>query len=214
MIKQVILFITLFISLNVFSQEKDSLKITKVDSIALKKALKKQARIERREARELKNVKPYNPLAPTKAAFYSAILPGLGQAYTGKYWKIPIVYGALGTGIGIALWNQRNFDEVRGNFKNRLLGINTGRFNAVDADGEFIIPDESLVSAFENSESQRDLAILITVGIYVLNIIDANVTAHLQQYNLDKDLTITPQIKFDDFTTGPNYGLSLNYSFH
>ena len=106
MIKHIILFITLFISLNAFSQKKDSLNIS-VDSIALKKALKKQARIARREARELRNVKPYNPLAPTKAAFYSAILPGLGQAYTGKYWKIPIVYGALGTGIGIALWNQR-----------------------------------------------------------------------------------------------------------
>jgi len=86
-IKQIILFIILFTSLNIFSQEKDSLNPISVDSIALKKALKKQARIARREARELRNVKPYNPLAPTKAAFYSAILPGLGQAYTGKYWK-------------------------------------------------------------------------------------------------------------------------------
>ena len=43
--------------------------------------------------------KPINPLAPAKAAFYSAILPGLGQAYNKKYWKIPIVYAAIGTGV-------------------------------------------------------------------------------------------------------------------
>ncbi|MBT6568948.1 MAG: hypothetical protein HON19_08630, partial [Flavobacteriales bacterium] len=36
-----------------------------------------------------------NPLTPSKAAFYSAILPGLGQAYLGKYWKVPLVYGAI-----------------------------------------------------------------------------------------------------------------------
>ena len=42
---------------------------------------------------------PINPLSPAKAAFYSAILPGLGQAYNKKYWKIPIVWGAIGTGI-------------------------------------------------------------------------------------------------------------------
>ena len=202
----IVLISILFTSVNIYSQDADTFKTESISE-------KKQKRLRHKEARVSKKIKPYNPLTPTKAAFYSAILPGLGQAYTGKYWKIPIVYGALGTGIGIAIWNQRNFNEVRENFKNRLLGINTGRFNAVDEDGEFIIPDESLVSAFENSESQRDLAILISVGIYVLNIIDANVTAHLQQYNLNKDLTLNPQIKLDDYRNGPSYGLSLNYSF-
>ena len=42
---------------------------------------------------------PYDPLSPARAAFYSAVLPGLGQAYNGKYWKIPIVYTALGVGV-------------------------------------------------------------------------------------------------------------------
>jgi len=211
-IKQFVIFFTLLITLNSFSQEEDSLKIISVDSVALKKASKKQARLARREARELRNIKPYDPLAPTKASFYSAILPGLGQAYNGKYWKIPIIYGALGTGIGIALWNQRNFNERRDIFKNRQLGITTDRFFNQETN-EPIVEDEGIVSAFENSESQRDLAILITVGIYVLNIIDANVSAHLQQYNLNKDLSLNPQIKLDDYTHEPNYGLSLSYSF-
>jgi hypothetical protein len=49
-----------------------------------------------------------NPLAPAKAAFYSAVLPGLGQAYNKKYWKIPIVYGAMGTSLYYYTWNNEN----------------------------------------------------------------------------------------------------------
>ena len=112
MIKYFFILFFFFFTLHSFSQEKDSLVVS-IDSVAIQKNLKKQARIEKSEARRLKNQRPYDALAPSKASFYSAILPGLGQAYTGKYWKIPIVYGALGTGIGIALWNQNNYDEVR-----------------------------------------------------------------------------------------------------
>lgn len=50
---------------------------------------------------------PINPLSPAKAAFYSAILPGLGQAYNKKYWKIPIVYAALGTGVYFYIRNNK-----------------------------------------------------------------------------------------------------------
>ena len=53
-----------------------------------------------------KDYKEYNPLAPAKAAFFSAVLPGLGQAYNGKYWKIPIAYAGLGIGI---YFYQNNF---------------------------------------------------------------------------------------------------------
>ena len=212
MIKHLIILVTLLFSLNAFCQKKDSLNIISVDSTALKIALKKQKRLERREARRLKNIRPYNALAPSKAAFYSAVLPGLGQAYTGKYWKIPIVYGALGTGIGIAIWNQREFDEIRDIYKNRLLGITTDRFFNQET-GQAIVSNDALVSAFENHQKQKELSILITVIIYALNIIDANVTAHLQQYNLDKNLTLNPQIQLDNYITGPNYGLSLSYRF-
>ena len=55
----------------------------------------------------------YNPLAPAKAAFYSAILPGLGQAYNKKYWKIPLVYGALGSGIYFYNNNNKNYNRLR-----------------------------------------------------------------------------------------------------
>ena len=54
-----------------------------------------------------------NPLAPAKAAFYSAVLPGLGQAYNKKYWKIPIVYGAMGTSIYFYISNNKKYHQYR-----------------------------------------------------------------------------------------------------
>lgn len=191
--------------------EKDALKLDKQkkrDSvIAAKKIANKKIRIAKREERRIKNIKPYDALAPSKAAFYSAILPGLGQAYTGKYWKIPIVYGALGTGIGIALWNRNQLDRVRDVFKDRLIGV-------VNEDLSFL-DEEALVRAQRSFRQQQELSILISIGIYALNIIDANVTAHLQQYNLNENLSLAPKVDInqnDDFTN-INYGLALKYQF-
>lgn len=209
MIKHLFIFIFI-IPTCLFSQEKDSLQVS-IDSVAVQKNHKKEARIAKREARRLKNLKPYDALAPTRASFYSAILPGLGQAYTGKYWKIPIVYGALGTSIGIALWNQRQIDDFRGIYRNRLVGINNDRF--IDpVTNEVNLDNETLVSVQEGHQKQKEISILVTVGIYVLNIIDANVTAHLQQFNLNKELSLQPNVEFDNLNR-PNYGLSLSYNF-
>jgi hypothetical protein len=55
-------------------------------------------------------------ISPTKAGLYAAILPGLGQAYNKKYWKIPIVLGAIGTGVGIAMWNDKQYRRYQGSF--------------------------------------------------------------------------------------------------
>ena len=54
-----------------------------------------------------------DPLRPAKAAFYSAVLPGLGQAYNKKYWKIPIVYGAIGTGLYFYLDNNKLYQLLQ-----------------------------------------------------------------------------------------------------
>lgn len=189
--------------------QKDSLKLQKQktrDSLKqVERLVNKQVRIAKREENRLKNRREYDALAPTKAAFYSAILPGLGQAYTGKYWKIPIVYGALGTGIGIALWNRDQLNRVRDVFKDRLRGV-------INEDLAFL-DEEALVRAQRTFRQQQELSILITIGIYALNIIDANVTSHLQQFNISEDLSLAPQINFSPTDNNSNYGLSLKYQF-
>lgn len=212
MIKIVFISIITLISSSVFAQD-DTTFIIGVDSVQIqKRAEKKKVRLAKREARRIKNIRPYNALAPSKAAFYSVVLPGLGQAYTGKYWKIPIVYGALGTSVGIALWNNDKQNEIRDIFKARKRGVRTDRF--IDqTTGQELISDDGLARAQKNFQRQKELSIAISVGLYILQIVDANVTAHLQQYNLNDKLSIVPKLEIDNFNTSPNYGMQLKYNF-
>ncbi|AWA29962.1 hypothetical protein HYN48_07650 [Flavobacterium magnum] len=149
--------------------------------------------------------KPINPLAPTKAAFYSAILPGLGQAYNKRYWKIPIVYGALGTGIYFFADNNKKYHRFRDAYKVRLAG------GKDEFDGQY--STATLLNAQKTFQRNRDLSFLITVGIYVLNIVDANVDAHLLQFNVNDNLSLRPDYYPTDINYRHNVGLSLNYSF-
>ncbi|WP_338359861.1 DUF5683 domain-containing protein [Yeosuana marina] len=149
---------------------------------------------------------PIDPLSPAKAAFYSAVLPGLGQAYNKKYWKIPLVYGALGTGIYFYVTNKKDYDRYRDAYKRRLAGFSDDEFNGrVTLDG--------LQRAQKFYRKNKEVALLVTIGIYALNIIDANVDAHLLQYNVDENLTLSPHFKFNEIDRKSNLGLTLNFKF-
>ncbi len=160
-----------------------------------------------------------NPLAPSKAAFYSAILPGLGQIYNRRYWKLPLVYGAIGTGIYVYVFNDDFYDRFRSAFKRRRAGFTDDEF--YDLNGSGIIPgspdlsDEALQDAQERYQRDRDLALLITIGLYAFNIIDANVDAHLKQFNVDDDLSldIKPYLEYHPITSDPNYGIAFTIKF-
>ena len=162
-----------------------------------------------REEIQEKNYEPYNALAPSKAAFYSAILPGLGQAYNGSYWKIPIAYGGLATGIYFYLENDKQYDRYRDAYKDRLAG----RVDEFTVDGEQRIATARLRDAQEFYQKNKEISILVTVGVYILNIIDANVEAHLRQFNVDEDLSVKPNLDFDALSGKTNYGLTLNFNF-
>jgi hypothetical protein len=181
-------FLFFFITCALFSQEELPIKpidsAVKIDSISYK----------------------IDPLSPSKAAFYSAILPGLGQAYNKKYWKIPIVWGAIGTGIGIYIWNDGKYNELRDVYKQRIEGIPNERYDNLSVD--------VLQKAQRNYQRQRDLTLLITVGLYILNIIDANVDAHLKQFNVNDNLTIAPQVYQNPLDANVNMGMKLSFRFN
>lgn len=146
-----------------------------------------------------------NPLAPARAAFYSAIVPGLGQAYNKRYWKIPIVYGAIGTGIYFYSTNNSEYHRYRDAYKQRLKGLDDefkGQYN-----------DATLISAQRTFQRNRDLSLIVTIGLYVLNIVDANVDAHLKQFNVSDDLSFRPEIYPSDFSQQQNLGLTMTYRF-
>jgi hypothetical protein len=161
--------------------------------------------------------KPIDPLTPARAAFYSAILPGLGQAYNKKYWKIPIAIGGIATGIYFYQRNDKLYNRYRDAYKSRLAGFNTDEFWGVDADenplSEPAISSDGLIRGQETFRSNREISILITVGVYILNIIDANVDAHLLQFNVDENLAIKPHYKYNEAENTGDLGLTLNFKF-
>ena len=192
-----------FLSLTVFAQKTDSIPDKGADSITTD--LKKRGIVVQEASFEKVEI---NPLAPSKAAFYSAILPGLGQIYNKKYWKVPIVYGALGLSIYSYSINNTNYNTVRRAFKSRLAGFTDDEFFGV-------LSDDALQDAQERYQRDRDLALLISIGLYALNVIDANVDAHLKQYNVSDQLSmdVKPFLQFNEVTGSPNYGLAMQIKF-
>ena len=164
------------------------------------------------ESQETVSADDYDPLRPTRAAFYAASLPGLGQAYNKDYWKIPIVVGALGTGIFFAVDNHNEFIRYRTAFKQRLAG-RMDEFTIVNEDGttEEIFTDEALIDAQDFFRRRKELSILITAGMYVLQILEANVDAHLTQYDVDDNITFAPDIHTDDLGLAMHYGFKITY---
>jgi len=152
----------------------------------------------------------FDMLSPARAAFYSAILPGLGQAYNKKYWKIPVVYGALGTGIYFYDLNNNNYNRARTAYKLRL----NGKPNEFDGlDGNIFLSDDALVRAQKSYKKDRDLSLLVTVALYVLQVLEASTNAHLLQHNVDNNLTLSPQIIKDATNNKSVVVASLNFKF-
>lgn len=146
-----------------------------------------------------------DPLTPAKAAFYSAILPGLGQAYNKKYWKIPLVYGAIGTSLYFYIDNNKKYHDYRDAYKRRLEGYNDDNYQFLD--------ESRLIAGQKFYQRNRDLSALFVVAFYALNIIDANVDAALIQFNVSERLSMTPEVYPNDITFRPNVGLTFNYHF-
>jgi len=151
-----------------------------------------------------------DPLSPATAAFYSAVLPGLGQAYNKKYWKIPIVYAALGVGVYFVVDNQNEYERYQTAYKLRISG-REDEFNGED--GNPNISDDGLIRAQEVLKKNRDLALFVTIGIYVLNIIEANVDAHLDDKAFNTNLSFRPALYISPIDNQAYAGVNLKFDF-
>lgn len=146
-----------------------------------------------------------NPLAPARAAFYSAILPGLGQVYNKSYWKVPIIYGAIGTSLYFYMDSNKQYHKYRDAYKMRLAG------QVDEFKGQY--NDQTLINAQRQFQRNRDMSLLITLGLYALNIIEANVHAHLTQFNVNDNLSFTPTLIQDEINYKHNFGASVKFTF-
>ena len=137
---------------------------------------------------------------------YSAVLPGLGQAYNKDYWKIPVAYAGLAIPIYFYINNDKEYNRFRDAYKRRLAGFE---------DDEFFgqVNDDGLIEAQRFYQRNKEISLLVTAAIYVINIVDANVSAHLRQFNVSDDLSLQPDFQFDEFSGKTHYVMSLNYKF-
>lgn len=148
-----------------------------------------------------------DPLRPSRATFYSAVLPGLGQIYNKRYWKVPLVYGGLGASIYFYDFNQKNYKRYRNAYKRRLAGYTDDEFQGVISD------DNRLIDGQNFYKQNRDRSMLFIVGVYLLNILDANIDAHLKQYNVNDNLSVKPRFEHNTLTNEMQWGVALSLDF-
>ena len=153
----------------------------------------------------------YNPLSPSKAAFYSAVFPGGGQAYNKKYWKVPLAWAAVGIPTYFYLNNNSEYKRYRKAYKLRKTGL-VDEFTLDD--GTELISLTGLERAQKTLRGNRDLSLLVVIIGYILQIVEASVNAHLLQFDASDNITVNPTILSNPIKIeAPSVGFSFKYSF-
>lgn len=124
--------------------------------------------------------------SPTKATIMSMALPGLGQVYNKKYWKVPIVYAGIGTSLYFGMSNNKNYNEYKTAYITRIDG-------GVEGPEFENISDENLLSSIDYYKRNRDLSYIVAGLFYVFNIVDASVDAHLFTFPKNDNLSFNIQ---------------------
>ena len=143
----------------------------------------------------------YGDKIPKKAALYSAILPGAGQVYTKKYWKVPVIYGGLITSAYYINESNDFYQLYKSTYLNRLDGDFTDNLNYSDSD---------LRTLTEHYRRNREVSALLFTLTYILNIVDASVNAHLFDYDVSEDLSLHIQPVY--FSKENASGISLSFN--
>lgn len=145
-------------------------------------------------------------------AFICSIVPGVGQLYNQRYWKIPIVLSAMTAGVYAVTWNQRLYHEYHTAYadllsENPLDHTSWQAFVPAGGDPAKYVSDGNLRSRLERGSKQykesRDLSIVITVALYLLSALDAYVDAELYYFNVSPQLTIDMGEGLSDKPSGP-----------
>jgi hypothetical protein len=144
---------------------------------------------------------------PKKATFRSAVLPGWGQAYNREYWKIPLVYAAIGIPAGFWVYNNSWYKKTKNAYEIRVAN-DTARFGEIDPKIEPLSVDA--LRYYRNSfRRDRDYSVLYFFIAWGVNVIDATVFGHLKDFDVSPDLTMHITPTFKPSARGSTTGLSL-----
>jgi hypothetical protein len=147
--------------------------------------------------------------SPKMATLMSAVLPGAGQIYNRKYWKAPIVWA----GIGVCGYFIRNNHLLYTDYKNAL--IQRGDTSIKEPDKYLgVYSSDQLITLQDQYRQNRDLFIIVTTLVYVLNVVDALVDAHLFTFDVSDDLSLNWQPYFNSGVyIGNHTGVSMQLKF-
>ncbi len=150
-----------------------------------------------------------NVHSPKKAALYSALLPGAGQIYNRKYWKVGLLAAGTGALIYSLQFNQRNYTLFKSELIKRQQGLTDQNTDLVK------YSDANLNELQDFYHRNRDLTIAGMALLYAMNIIDATVDAHFFDFNINDDLSlrVRPEPVYSSLTTFPVAGLGLTLHF-
>ncbi len=156
--------------------------------------------------------------SPRKASIYSAVVPGLGQIYNKKYYKLPFVYGGIGTMGYLIYFNRNEYHKFRDAYN--FVQSNPG--DDVEPVNEYVTQFNSDASALQSRRNQYRKGMekwsIYMALFYIVQIVDATVDAHLMDYDVSDDLSLSLQPSLMPITTSQQApqiggGLSLKLKF-
>ncbi|MCD4772573.1 MAG: hypothetical protein K8R41_04205 [Bacteroidales bacterium] len=150
--------------------------------------------------------------SPKKATLYSAVLPGMGQAYNKKYWKIPVIYAGFGVLSYFIISNRSEYLKFREAYDYVIAGDSTIQINNDYADK---YSSDQLLSARDFYRRNMEFSIILSGFWYILNIVDASVDAHLFDYDISDNLSlhIEPLVKSNIYRPEPITGITIRLKF-
>ncbi len=144
---------------------------------------------------------------PRRASLYSAILPGAGQIYNRKYWKVPIVYGGfIALGLTVDFYN-----DLYTEYRSQLFRVLDDPFYTPPSGAS----ESQLRSAIDDARRERDFWLIMTGVFYLLQIAEAHIDAHLKEFELNPDLRVSLQPMREQILPGGVYqsGMTLTIRF-
>ena len=159
----------------------------------------------------LDSVYQYFPAhSPVKATWMSAALPGLGQFYNEKYWKIPIIYAGFSSLAYFVIQNRYEYNRYK-----EAYAISAEVDDPNQSDNVLVrnYSSSQLLSQREYYQSNLELSYILTTVFYILQIVDATVDAHLYQYNMDDNLSFRIEPQWIPTEQGPRFAPGIGATY-
>jgi len=191
------------------SKATDSLQISNLDSLGIDAVVTdslNNKNVKKEKFKLIKSILDKTYPNPNRAAAFSLLLPGAGQIYNKKYWKLPIVYGALG-GLGYVLHSSNE----------EYIILRSAYLAVVDDDPDTLNPfpnlnENALLTLRDRANKRRQQGYIFLVAGWILNSVDAYVDAHLASFDVNEDISANIQPVGILSANGNSYGVSITFT--